>query len=66
MWFWQGMENKTQLTRVRNEELLRRWRGKNIQESTKKMKASEIQHTLRRDCLMRNFMKASLEGKKGV
>jgi hypothetical protein len=64
MWCWGRMEKISWTDRVRNEEVLHRFKEeRNILHTIKRRKANWIGHILRRNCLLKHVIEGKLEGK---
>jgi hypothetical protein len=63
MWYYRRMEKMSWTDRVRNEEVLQRVKEEwNILHTINRRKANWIGHILRRNCLLKHFIKGKIEG----
>jgi hypothetical protein len=63
IWCWRRMEKISWTDRVRNEEVLRRIKERNIVQTIKRRKANWIGHILHRNCLLKRVVEKKLEGR---
>ena len=62
MWRWRRMEEIILTDRVRNEEVLQRFKEeRNIPRTIKRRKANWIGHILRRNCLLKHVIERKIE-----
>ena len=65
MWLWRRMEGVRWEDRVTNEEVLKRVGEKRqVIREIKKRKANWLGHVMRRDCLLRDAIEGTVEGKR--
>jgi hypothetical protein len=63
MWCWRRIEKISWTDRVRNEEVLRRVKERNILHRIKRRSANLIGNILRRNCLQKHVIEEKLEGR---